>query len=89
MFRDMRGLYTYDRIALANAHSIAQSEQSVDILLATVSEWDVLDKEAFIAPRLHGFDVKIVIFCCDVQHRRATPEGQPAIAIGKVLCSHS
>lgn len=63
-----------DRIALANAHSIAQFIQRIHVLLSAFAKWNVFDNETLVAPCLHGFEVKLVVLCCDVQDRRAASE---------------
>ena len=58
------------------------------ILLPAFSEGYVFHNEAFVAPCLHRLDVELGVFGGDVQHRRAAPKRQPAIAVGKKLLRH-
>lgn len=83
-----KGPYTYDRIALPNAHGVAQLVQRLYILFASFSERHVLDVEAFVAPGAHRLDVELLILGRDVQDRRTLLEREPPIAIRQKLLRH-
>ena len=83
-----RGRCTYDRIALSDAHAIAQVVQRVDIGLAALSHGHILDKEALLTPCPQRFHVELFVFGSHEERRGAVREGQPAVGVGEVLERH-
>ena len=84
-----RALYrTYDRIALSDAHAVAQVVQRVDIRLAAFPHGHVLDEEALVTPCAQRLHVELLVFGRDEERRGAVREGQPAVAVGQVLERH-
>jgi len=88
MRQGAKGLYTYDRVPLSNAHAVAQFIERLYVLLSAFAHGNILHNEAFVPPCLHSLDVELLVFRRDVQHGRAAAERQPAIAVGKKLLRH-
>lgn len=57
-----KGLYTYYGVSLSYTHVVSQLVECLHVLLSAFAHGDVFDDEALVAPRGHGFDVKLFIF---------------------------
>lgn len=82
MRRKMGGSCTYDGVTLSDTHAITQLVERLHILLSALAHGNIFYYKALIAPCLHSLDIELFVFRCDVQHRRAAPKRQPAIAVG-------
>lgn len=82
------GPYTYDGIALADAHAVAQVVQGVDVRLAAFAHGYVFDIESLVAPRAQRFDVEVFVLGRHVERGGAVVEGEPALAGRKILQRH-
>jgi hypothetical protein len=83
-----KGPSTYDGIALADAHVIAQVMQCVDVGLPAFSHGYVFDVETFLPPCAQSFGVEFFVLRCHVEDRSAVAEGQPSVAVGQELQGH-